>query len=392
MVSTDFDFSALRRYPDAEAANLFAVDASDRLILDEAADTLRASGPGDVVVIGDRYGALTLGAAALHGASGIRVFQDSIVAEQALAANADDLAGRFENLPFGEELLREAQIVLLQLPRALDELDDLAAAISQWSADDVVVFAGGRIKHMTLGMNEVLARHFGRLDTRHASQKSRVLVASSPLRSTPNDPRREFHADLGIWVCATGSVFAGTRIDIGTRALLAELDQALPAAACAVDLGCGTGVVAAVLARTRPGVAVLATDVAAGAVASARATMAVNELPNVTVVRDDALSSQPDASVDLVLLNPPFHQGSTVHSGTASRLFAAAARVLKPGGELWTVYNSHLAYRAELARTVGPTREVSRNAKFTVTVSTRHARQATGEAADSATGSTTGNR
>ena len=83
-----FDFAALRRFPDVEASNLFAVDASDRLILDEAA----ASFPAErLVVIEDRYGALTLGAAALFGATGIRVHQDALSGEAALALNADKL-------------------------------------------------------------------------------------------------------------------------------------------------------------------------------------------------------------------------------------------------------------------------------------------------------------
>ena len=89
------------------------------------------------------------------------------------------------------------------------------------------------------------------------------------------------------------------------------------------------------------------------------------------VVRDDALSTQPDGCADLVLLNPPFHVGSAVHPGVALKLFEEAARVLRPGGELWTVFNSHLSYRAALTRAVGATRQVGRNAKFTVTVSTR---------------------
>jgi 16S rRNA (guanine1207-N2)-methyltransferase len=58
-----------------------------------------------------------------------------------------------------------------------------------------------------------------------------------------------------------------------------------------------------------------------------------------------------------------------VHAGIALSLFDEAARVLKPGGELWTVFNSHLAYRAALMRSVGPTRVVGQNPKFTVTVS-----------------------
>ena len=362
--------SGLRRWPDVEAPNLHAVDASDRLILDEAAAAIAESGPGEVVVIGDAYGALTIGAAAI-GATGILVFQDSIVGERALAANAAG-AVDYMNLPLGAHLLRGARVVLMQLPRSLAELDELAAWIASAADPAVRVYAGGRIKHMTTAMNEVLARHFGRVDVTHARQKSRVLIASQPLPSEPPMIAREFHTDLGIWVCATGATFAGTRIDIGTRALLAVLPTVAPDATTAADLGCGSGVVAAVLAQARPELAVLASDVSAGAVASARATAEANALTNVTVTRDDALGDQPDASVDLVVLNPPFHLGATVHTGAASKLFAAAARVLKQGGELVTVYNSHLGYRAELTRVVGPTDELSRTSKFTVTRSRKN--------------------
>ena len=362
--------SGLRRWPDVEAPNLRAVDASDRLILDEAAAAIAESGPGEVVVIGDAYGALTIGAAAI-GATGIRVFQDSIVGERALAANAAG-AVDYVSLPLGADLVRGARVVLMQLPRSLAELDELAAWIASAADPAVRVYAGGRIKHMTTAMNQVLARHLGRVDVTHARQKSRVLIASQPLPSEPPMIAREFHTDLGIWVCATGATFAGTRIDIGTRALLAVLPTVAPDATTAADLGCGSGVVAAVLAQARPELAVLASDVSAGAVASARATAEANALTSVTVTRDDALGDQPDASLDLVVLNPPFHLGATVHTGAASKLFAAAARVLKQGGELVTVYNSHLGYRAELTRVVGPTDELSRTSKFTVTRSRKN--------------------
>ena len=43
----------------------------------------------------------------------------------------------------------------------------------------------------------------------------------------------------------------------------------------------------------------------------------------------------------------------------------------RPGGELWCVWNSPLAYRGSLERLVGPTRQVARDPRFTVTVSTR---------------------
>src|SRR5690554_5701113 len=369
----DFDFDALRRFPDLEADNLFAVDASDRLILDEAGAAIAAHADA-VAVIGDRYGALTLGAAGLHGAHGIRVFQDSLSGEFALGHNAAaaELDDRFTNHELGLDLLAGARVVLLQLPRSLNELDEIAAAISRHAHPEVTVFAGGRIKHLSQAMNEVLGKHFDAVSATLARQKSRVLVASKPKHTETEFPQREYQQELDLWVCAHGGAFAGTKLDIGTRYLLSFLREMKPDARTAVDLGCGTGILAAALAKSRPDLAVLATDQSWAAVASARATAEANDLA-FTVTRDVGLSKQPDACADLILLNPPFHVGSAVHAGVALGLFDEAARVLKPGGELWTVFNSHLKYRAALTRSVGPTRQVAQNPKFTVTVSTRPA-------------------
>jgi 16S rRNA (guanine1207-N2)-methyltransferase len=199
-----------------------------------------------------------------------------------------------------------------------------------------------------------------------------VLVARGPRPRPSSFPRRQEHADLGLTVCAHGAAFAGTKIDIGTRVLLGALEGASPSAGTALDLGCGTGVLAVLLARAHPELAVVAADQSAAAVASAAATAAANGFGDrIRVVRDDAAGSLPDGSVDLVVCNPPFHVGAAVVTTAADRLFAAAGRVLRPGGELWTVYNSALRYKPTLTRLVGPTRVVDQTPKFTVTVSTR---------------------
>ena len=363
-------FDGLRRWPDVEADNLFAFDATDRLLLDTAHEAIVAAGPAQVAVIGDNYGALTLGSIAA-GASGVRLHQDALTGELALAANGEAHAGGFTNHPLDASLLSGATVVLWQLPRGLDELDEIAEAIARWAAPDVVVYAGGRIKHLTPTMNPVLIEHFETLDVTHAKQKSRGFVLRGPKpASTSKYPLTERHNDLGLTVAAHGAAFAGTGIDIGTRLLLSTLRKVNPHARLAIDLGCGTGVLAAALAAARPELRVIATDQSAGAVASATATMELNGLSDrVTVVRDDGLVSQPDASADVILLNPPFHIGAVVHTGLAHRLFSDAARVLRPGGELWTVFNTHLGYRQALQRIVGPTDLVTHNAKFTVTVS-----------------------
>lgn len=359
----------LSRLPDVEADNLQAFDATDRLLLETATDLV---GPDSkVVVIGDRYGALTLGALAGLAVGHVRVNQDLFSGRLALERNAVSagLEGRFTGHELSRELLDDADVVLLQLPKSLAELEEIADAVARFAAPDAVLLAGGRVKHMSLGMNAVLERYFASVQPQLARQKSRVLVAREP-KAAPNDhpfPVVESLPELGITVCAHGAAFSGARLDIGTRYLLTFMDR-IPAARQAVDLGCGTGILATMYALRHPDASVVATDQSAAAVASAKATAQANGLgERVAVIHDDAMSTLEPGSADLILLNPPFHLGASVHAGAALKMFQAAARVLAPGGELWTVYNSHLQYRAALERHIGPTVEEGRNPKFTVT-------------------------
>ena len=323
-----------------------ALDAADRLILDESASALVGAA---VVVVGSS--ALAQAAREL-GAATVRVTDDADATTEPL-------------LP---QLFEQAGVVLLRLPKSLAELDRIAGIIAAGSPIDVAVFAGGRLKYMTTGMNEVLGRSFARLDVSHARQKSRVLIARDPLGSVPAAATRRYDAELELWVGAVGGVFAGSSVDIGTRTLVAAFDR-LPDYEAAIDFGCGTGILAALLKRKQPEARVIASDSSAAAVESARDTADANHL-EIEVVRDDLLAGQADSSADLIVLNPPFHDGGALSTDTALAMFADAARVLKPGGQLWTVFNTHLGYAPALRRTVGETTRITRNAKFTVTAST----------------------
>lgn len=428
----EFPYSRLRRWPDVEAENLQAYDATDVLLVERA---LALGTPGeDMAVIGDEYGAITL-ALTDAGRHGIRVHQDLATGRRALRRNAEDLglagsapenpdddaprrsvegghaAARSDGLgspalfvahELDASLLAGARLVLLQLPKALAELEEIADAVARWAAPDAVLVAGGRVKHMTLGQNEVLARSFARVQAERAERKSRLVIASEPLPvpSAPPFPVTAQHE--GLTLVAHGGAFAGARLDIGTRVLLevlglggsqfsknaanradtglsrAELSRSggvvhgVPQTRTVIDLGCGTGALAVSWALAHHADRVIATDRSAAAAASARATAIANGVDDrVTVMHDDAGSELPEARADVVLLNPPFHLGSSVHTGAATRLFEAAARLLRPGGELFTVFNSSLGYRAELGRTVGPTEQLHRTPKFTVTRSIR---------------------
>ncbi|MGW2659319.1 class I SAM-dependent methyltransferase [Nocardia tengchongensis] len=380
MVEVEDVLRRLRRYPDVEAVNLYAVDAADRLMLDVAADSLAAAGDHRVAVIDDGYGALTLGAIAAHDLRGVRVHQDLLTGELALANNARivGLSDRYSTQELGEALLSDVRVVLWRLPRALSGLAETAEAIARFALPEVEVFAGGRDKYLTPAMNEVLAESFGSVRASRGRQKSRILLAAEPKPvGEPRFPVRNRLDEQDLEVVAHGAAFSGPRLDIGTRFLLDHLRRMKPDARDAIDLGCGTGILAVALAKARPGIRVTATDQSAAAIASTRATVAANSVADrVTVLRDDAMSSAPDNSADLVLCNPPFHIGAAVHTGSAIKMFQQTGRVLRPGGELWTVYNTHLNYRSVMERMVGKTDVMGRNRKFTVTRSVCGLREA----------------
>ncbi|MDR2723039.1 MAG: SAM-dependent methyltransferase, partial [Cellulomonadaceae bacterium] len=208
-----------------------AVDATDRLLLDEAANLLdgfRAC-DGAVAVVGDHFGALTLGVVALDG-RGVRVHTDAVTSEQAICANADVVLSHHGPRPFvvhpalTAAVVAGARLVLMQLPRSLDELREVAHLIACHASPDVTVVAGGRIKHMTPAMNDVLAESFADVQASLARSKSRLLIARNPQPTSVNFPPifprkavlddREIVDAVGnpVTVLAHGGVFAGTTL------------------------------------------------------------------------------------------------------------------------------------------------------------------------------------
>ena len=329
------------------------MDPVDRLILDEW--DASGSRPQRVVVID----APELAAEVVSRGIPTLAFCDDVRDERMLPAGVTVVTpdDRLDPVP---------TVALMRLPKALGALDEVAGWLARDASPDLVLFAGGRVKHLTRGMNEVLARHFTEVSASLGRQKSRVLRASGPAPAPSTWPRTRRHDDLGITVSAHGATFAGTAIDPGTRLLLGSLDAIIrEPAERAVDLGSGTGVIATLLGRRLPSALVDAVDTTWSA---SRATEETAHANGVTVAVHRAESFDPfaDRSVDLVVTNPPFHVGTAKESTPTVQMFADAARVLRPGGRFWCVFNSHLPW-ARVLGDLGPTRIVARSPKYTLT-------------------------
>ena len=333
------------------------LDPVTELILAEAGDT-----DGPVAVLDDIAGALSR-ALTKRGLTP-RVWCDDVRSEALVPA-----APLAELAETPAQALTGARTVLWRLPRAVGAVEEYAELIARHADPGVRVTAAERDKHLSRSMNTALARSFEAVTASLGHRKARALLASGPVRREVSWPRTARIEALALNVVAHGATFSTNHLDRGT-ALLAGCFDSLPPARTAVDLGCGSGILANLLARR--GLVVSALDVAWSATDAATLTAEANGL-SVEVERRDGLDgwTQP---VELIVANPPFHVRAAKDTSPTRELFDQASRVLVDGGELWCAYNAHLPYLQWLRQTIGPTQIMARDRAYVVTKSVRRIR------------------
>lgn len=142
-------------------------------------------------------------------------------------------------------------------------------------------------------------------------------------------------------------VFAGNRLDVGTSLLLDYLQVAKGSRV--LDVGCGAGAIG--LTALRSGASqVDMTDVNLLAVAAVRETITRNAIANVRVFASDVYDALPGERYDLIVSNPPFHQGKMIDYTMPERLLREAPAHLHPDGSVLIVANAFLTYGRELER------------------------------------------
>lgn len=142
-------------------------------------------------------------------------------------------------------------------------------------------------------------------------------------------------------------LFAVDRIDAGSALLIEHLSTTL--AGAVADLGSGLGVLSAAALERCPGITSLDLfEASARAVALSRYNLRTAGVP-LRVHWHDVTAGIP-GRYDVVLCNPPFHEGGRGLPAIGQAFIRAAADALRPGGEAWFVANAHLPYESELAQ------------------------------------------
>ena len=369
---------ALERRPPAGRRPLRAWDAADELLLHEVAD----GPPAPTLVVDDAFGALTVALAAAHGVTP-ELLTDSHVSVLAIRENLErngvDPVGL--RVHAGPDALTGSRLdvdrVLVKLPKSLALLEDQLRRVRAAVPPATTIIGAAMVRHLPRATVEVFERVVGPTTPSLARKKARMLHSTVDASADPGPWSwpKEHRAPWGDTIIDHPGVHAAGRLDPGTAELLAHLDLPdLQPGAVVVDLGCGDGIVGLAVARSHPDVTIVGVDESHLAVASAELTFRRNlgaehgarfQVADVLEVEPGRPVLAP-ASVDLVVVNPPFHQDRAVGDETAWRMFTQARDVLRPGGEVRVVGNRHLAHHAKLSRLFGASEVLSSDPRFVV--------------------------
>lgn len=145
---------------------------------------------------------------------------------------------------------------------------------------------------------------------------------------------------LGLWT--QPGVFSWDRPDAGTGQLLVSLP---PLAGRGADLGCGLGTLARAVLTSSAVTRLDLVDIDRRAIAAARRNV---EDPRAGFHWADVRAAPQLASLDFVVMNPPFHDGGREDRALGQAFIRRAHQMLRPGGVLWLVANRHLPYEGVL--------------------------------------------
>lgn len=192
-------------------------------------------------------------------------------------------------------------------------------------------------------------------------KKDGQVYGAQLIKKAPFDPAQQLDtsdysllrpiaAETGLNILSKPGLFGWNKIDGGSALLIAQLARIqthLPAINTCADLGCGYGYLTLAAApHIKPEQWIL-TDNNAAALTAATENLRLNHL-NGRVIAADA-GAGIDAQADLLLCNPPFHQGFSIDGDLTDKFLANASRLLTRDGMALFVVNQFIPLERKAA-------------------------------------------
>lgn len=386
-LNTPFGSFELDRFPKPKITRgkqqpLRAWDAADEYLLQWISEqpVLTNASP-KTLILNDSFGAL---AVALQQWP-CWVQSDSFLAQQGVMTNLDNPGNSLtsDTTSCKPELLTSLQwpeqpidLVVIKIPKTLALLEDQLFHLRNVIHSETVVVAAAMTKNIHNSTLSLFEKILGTTTTSLAKKKARLIFCKPQVDSWQGvSPYPSCYTlpEFPFTVHNLANVFSRNGLDIGTRFLLEHFPQR-PNAQSIIDLGCGNGLLGIHAKHLHPDAHIHCVDESYMAVESARLNTEAakscgfihGEPCEMTFEVNNSLADTADASADLIVNNPPFHQQSVIGDHIAWQMFTDAKRVLRQGGELWVVGNRHLDYHLKLKRLFGHCETVASNRKFVI--------------------------
>lgn len=344
----------LQRYPYRENDLLQAWDAADELLLRYVFENNLKDKKS--LVINDQFGAIS------SELSDPIAYTDSYVSYKGIISNTKERVIPLKGL---EELPGDIQQVFIQLPKNLSFFEDILGVLSGKIKKGTPFIFTGMIKHMAKGHFDLINKYIGVTRTSLAEKKARLIFAELEQSTGLSPyPLKVTMDGFELPIINHSNLFSREKLDIGTRFMLENIPEGFKRI---LDLGCGNGLLGIRAKKMNPDSRITFSDESAMAIKSARENYQ-NYFGN-----EDAEFSWTNCFeegrvplFDLVLCNPPFHQNNTVGDFIAHQMFQDAHRVLKFGGVLRVIGNSHLGYQMKMKKIFGNSKIIKTNQKFMI--------------------------
>jgi 16S rRNA (guanine1207-N2)-methyltransferase len=272
----------------------------------------------------------------------------------------------FKVKPRAEGQDYDLALVLLGRHRGQNEAW-LREAFERTREGGLVVAAGGK----TEGADSLRKRFEGVLSPRGHMPKHHGVVfwfdrpSDGDLAASPFMQAGEPDRIDGRFLAAPG-MFSHDRVDPASKLLADNLPASIKGRAA--DFGAGWGYLSSEILKRADGLTALdlyEADWESLEAAKVNLAAVGGDAPVAYHWRD--LLQEPVArQYDVIVMNPPFHQGRAAEPAIGQGMIRAASAALKPGGRLFMVANRGMPYEPVLAASFAATGETCRDDRFKV--------------------------
>ncbi len=346
----------LKRYPYRKNDLLQAWDSADELILQHINQF--DLNQKRILIINDHFGALSCGLENFD----ITTYTDSFVSMMGIRENSNQKIVPINQL---NSLEGTYDYVLIQIPKNMSYFEDILCHLTNHIQAHTKIICGSMVKHLAPTSFDLLQKYIGKTSTSLAQKKARLVFAEVEKEKTtspyPISVKLESFEKPFI---NHSNLFSRDKLDIGTRFFLEHIPSGN--FENILDLGCANGIIGIKAKMLNPKARIHFSDESAMAIMSAQINYDNYFQDKAEFHWTNCFEGQPKDSLDLILCNPPFHQGNTIGDFIAWQMFQDSYASLKTGGELIVIGNSHLGYQMKMKKLFGNSKLIATNNKFVI--------------------------